>query len=194
MLNYFVRHKIMSTILASCLVLTTTNFACNTSWISTVGQYLPTAIQIAESIIQLVGMFGSSSAQSDQAAVQAIGQEATKDYQLLQTLYQQYQATPSPTTQAQIENILAIITTNLPAELAAAHIKDQGLLNSVTAAVNTLVTIADTIISQLPVKSPQLKARKGVLKSTNRLTPAGAKQQWDTLVCKGLSTCTALVH
>lgn len=193
MIRYFTTHKLLSVLLCSCLVVTTTNFACNTSWINTIGQYLPVAIQIATSIVQLIGVFGSAQTSAqDQAAVQAIGQEATKDWQLLQTLYQQYQATPSPTTQAQIENILQVITSNLPAELAAAHIKDPNLLNSVTAAVNLLVTVADTIIAQLPVKSPQLKARKSAV--TNKLSPSAVKQQWNVLVCGGKQTCMDLVH
>lgn len=192
MIRYFTTHKLLSVLLCSCLVVTTTNFACSTAWVTTLGQYLPTAIQIAESIISLISVFSPGAAAGDQQAVSAIGQEATKDYQLLQSLLTQYQATPSATTQAQIENTLQIITSNLPALLAAAHIKDQTLLNSVTAAVNILVTIADTIIASFPVKSAQLKARKATI--TNKLTPAGAKQQWNVLVCGGNTTCMNLVH
>jgi hypothetical protein len=198
MINYFPRHKVLSTALALSLVMTTTNFACNTSqWLSTIGQYLPVAIQVAQSIVSLIGVFGNAQTAADQQAVTQIGEEATKDYQLLQSLYQQYQTSPSASTEAEIENALSLITTNLPAMLSAAHIKDQHLLQSVTAAVNILMTVADTIISQLPVKNPQLKIRKENMKKTAKaagLTPATVKTQWNVLVCGGNLNCMNLVH
>lgn len=198
MINYFSRHKLLSAVLAVSLTVTTTNFACNTqAWLTSIGQYLPVAIQVAQSIASLMAVFGGGQAASDQQTITQIGNEATKDYQLLQSLYQQYESKPDATVEAEIENTLSLITTNLPALLSAAHIKDQQLQNSVTAAINILLTVADTIIAQMPVKNPQLKARKSRMKASVQsaaFTPIVVKQQWNVLVCGGNPGCMALVH
>jgi hypothetical protein len=198
MIRYFTNHKLLSILLASILCVTTTNFACNTQqWLKTIGQYLPVAIQVAQSVVSLLPLFGSGQPASDQQAVTQIGNEATKDFQLLQSLYQQYQAKPDAGTQAEIENVLNLVTTNLPAMLTAAHIKDQNLSQKIVAAVNILLSIADVIIAQMPVQSPALKARrarKAQLKLGAPLTPQSVKMQWDTVVCANNPNCTALVH
>ena len=195
MIKYFNQHKVLSCVLAMMLTLTTTNFACNTAkWLDTVGKYLPTAIQVAQSIVSLVGLFAPASTNSDQVVVKQIGDEATKDYQLLDKLYEQYKAAPSPDTRTQSENALATITTNLPAELEAAHIKDPVLLQKVTAAVNILMTVADVIIAQMPVSNPTLVAHKAKAKAgLVKATPATIKAQWDSVVCANEPICTALV-
>jgi hypothetical protein len=195
MIRYFDRHKVFSMVLAVILSITTMNFACNTNWINTVNQYLPLALQIAQSIASLVAVFSPNVGVEDTQAVAAISQEAVKDWQLVQSLIQQYQATPSATTQAALENALNTLVTSLPAMLAAAHVKDQTLLTKVTAAVNILVTIADAIISQIPVKTSALQTRKAMAKvKASAYSPSAAKGQWDTLVCGGNPSCTAMVH
>lgn len=196
MIRLFSTHKVLSCMLAMALCLTTTNFACNSSpaqWLNTIGEYLPVAIQIAQSIISLIGVFAPASAPDDQAAVRRIGDEATKDLKLLQTLYDQYKASPSPDTKAAIETALADITTNLPALLEAAHIKNEALLQRVTASVNIIMTVADIIIAQIPVDNPQLKARKAQKKATPPLSPKAVKAEWDAKVCGGDTACTSLV-
>jgi hypothetical protein len=196
MIRYFTAHKVLSTVLTLILCATTTNFACHTQdWLNTIGQYLPLAIQIAQAIVQLVPIFASNAGSDDQALVKQISDEATKDFQLLQSLYQQYQSKPSPDTKAAIENALAVIVTNLPQMLATSHIKDQILLDKVTASVNVLVTVADIIISAIPVTNPQLVARKAQAKmKAVKQTPQTIKIQWNTQVCGLDPKCMALVH
>jgi len=192
MIPYFVRHKALSAVFALSLCVTTTNYACNTqAWLNVIGQYLPLAIQIAKSIASLIVVFNPSASQEDQSYVTTIGDEATRDYQLLQSLYQQYKATPSATTEAAIENTLTLIVQNLPQILNAGHVKDPSLQGKLSSAVNILITIADAIVSQMPVKSPTLRARKN---RSLGYSPSAVKVQWDTLVCSGNATCTAMVH
>src|SRR5437879_4530365 len=195
MITYFIRHKVPTAILALTLSFTATNYACNTqAWLNAIGQYLPLAIQIAKSIVSLIVVFNPSASQEDQGYVNSIGDEATRDYQLLQSLYQQYKATPNASTQAAIENTLTLIVNNLPQLLSTGHIKDPSLAAKVTAAVNILVTVADTIIAQMPVKSPQLRARKAQARiAAAGFSPSAVKVQWDTLVCAGNSACTQMV-
>jgi len=114
----------------------------------------------AKSIASLIVVFNPSASQEDQSYVTTIGDEATRDYQLLQSLYQQYKATPSATTEAAIENTLTLIVQNLPQILNAGHVKDPSLQGKLSSAVNILITIADAIVSQMPVKSPTLRSRK----------------------------------
>ena len=197
MIRVFTRHKLLSAVFAISLCITTTNFACNPSaWLSVIGQYLPVAIQIAQAIASLVPIFSPSAAATDQTAVTNIGNEAVKDFQLLQSLYRQYQAKPESGTKAEIENVLSTIVSNLPAELPAAHIKDQVLLDKVTASVNILLSVVDVIIAAMPVKNPVLSARKSqaTKKAAALRTPMGVKAEWDHAVCQENSACTVLVH
>jgi len=194
LIKTFTTNKLAACLLAIGLCVTTTNYACNTAqWLSTIGRYLPVAIQVAQSIVGLIGVFNTAASTEDQAIVKQIGDEATKDFQLLQSLYQQYESKPSADTKAQIETVLATIVNNLPDLLATAHIKDPGLLQKVTASVNIVVTIADVIIAQIPVSNPQLKARKAAKRAVRPMTPAGVKAAWDSEVCGGNSACTVLV-
>jgi hypothetical protein len=151
---------------------------------------------------------GNQLSAGDAAAIQNISTEATKDLNLLQTLYNQYKANPTTGTLKDINKIVNEISQNLPALLQAAHVADPTLSARLAAGVNlilTTVTSFASLIPQTPIlqaATPQLGSRASLRKSgSNAVVIPHAKdlkKQWNQQVCsptgkagldKAFSTC-----
>jgi hypothetical protein len=181
------------TILASVLAVVMAFTACTASWVNVALADMPVILQIALSIAQLVGAVGGTASPAELAAITAISNEGSKDLTLLQTLYNEYKANPNATTLASIQSTIATIQKNLPALLAAAHIKDTDLLARVTAAVNLIIVTVNSFAALLPVSSSSMKASRRAAKATEVPTPASLKANWRDVVCQGNAACAALV-
>lgn len=126
--------------------------ACNANWIQVAIADLPVLVQMALNITTLASALktGQAPDAAQTAAIQHISEEAQRDLALLQTLYDQYEANPSTGTQQKIEEVIALTSTNLPALLQAAHIKDPELNARVGAAVGLILNTVRSFALLIP--------------------------------------------
>lgn len=158
------------------MVMLMSGFACNVQqWTNILQQDLPILIQMAAAIAQIVPLFGVNVSTEDTQAITAIGDEATKDLQLLQTAYSQYQSSPTADNKQKIEAIMQTILKNLPALLQAVHVKDEKLLARVTAGVGLIVGTVNTILSLI---SPPTAQTAKVSAKASVPTASALKAQW----------------
>lgn len=169
------------------LVLAATMFAtgCTGSWINVALADLPVLVQMALNIAGLVSVVGTGQQvpESELAAITNISNEANKDLSLLQTLFNLYKANPSKDTLAQIEQVIAEINTNLPALLAAGHIKDPVLAARVDAAVQLILTTVTAFAQLIPQPTnPVVVGMKASRHKAKPPTPEQLKLQWNEKV------------
>jgi hypothetical protein len=176
------RSKIRLVTLLSLTLLVT---GCSAQWIKVALADLPVLVQMALNIGSLVTTLQSDSqlSSAEAAAIQNISSQASRDLNLLQTLYNQYKASPSATTIQKIQNAIADINHNLPALLQAAHITDPVLAARVTAAVNLILTTVNSFAALIPQSAGPLTAEKVTRKSTTVPRPMDLKKQWNQQVC-----------
>src|SRR5436305_14887030 len=92
---------------------------CSAQWINTALQDLPVLTQMALNIATLVSTLaaGQQASAADNAVIQNISAQASRDLNLLQTLYNEYKASPSPTTLHKLQSAIADLNQNLPTTL-----------------------------------------------------------------------------
>src|SRR5581483_5026406 len=97
--------KVVLAIVLSISLLAT---GCSAQWISVALADLPVLVQMALNIGSLVTTLQSGNQLSaiDAATIQNISTEASKDLNLLQTLYSEYKTNPSTSTLQQINNVI----------------------------------------------------------------------------------------
>lgn len=168
---------------ATALILATvmTLSACwfKAQWITTAEQDLPILINMAESIASLIALTKTvqTPTASEVAAIQHIGDVATQGLQAIYASYQSYTSANATTTIAQIQAACGALTANLKDLLAAAQIKDQMLLNRVTAAVTIIVSTVETFLSLVP-QSKALAKRVSKAALSALPSPSALKQAW----------------
>ena len=173
--------KIALVVLLSASLLAT---GCSAQWISVALADLPVLTQMALNIAALVATLqsGKQLSAAEATAIQNISSEASKDLTLLQTFYNDYQASPSADTMQKIENVIADINQNLPALLQAAHISDPTLAARVTAGVNLILTTVSSFASLIPQTAAPATAQK-TQKSITVPKAKDLKKQWNQQVC-----------
>jgi len=196
------RSKAVLVILLSASLLTT---GCSAQWISVALADLPVLVQMALNMGTLVTTLqsGQQLSSTDAAAIQNISAQASKDLNLLRTLYDEYQANPSASAIQKIEAAIADINQNLPALLQAAHIADPVLSARVAAAVNLILTTVTSFAQLIPATPGPPTMQKASLKiSKQKISIPHAedlKKQWNQQVCgptgratldHALSVCT----
>lgn len=175
------RSKITLLALLTLSLLTT---GCSPQWISIALADLPVLVQMALNIGTTVTTLesGQQLSATDAAAIQNISNEASKDLNLLQSLYNDYKTTANAATLRKIQSVIADINTNLPALLQSVHIRDAALSARITAAVNLIVTTVNSFASLIPApgRAPaQVQSmRAGALPRAKDL-----KKEWDQQVC-----------
>ena len=176
-----IRSKLKS-LLALVLALLTATIGCTPQWINVAVQDLPVLTQMALNIATLVSTLaaGKQASTTDVAAIQNISAQASRDLNLLQSLYSEYKANPNSTTLQKIQNVISDVNQNLPALLQAAHISNPTLSARVTAAVNLIVSTANSIAALMPQSSPAT-GRK--LHAQPLLHAKDLKKQWNLQVC-----------
>jgi len=176
-------------VLALTLAISLAATGCSSQWISVALADLPVLVQMALNIATFTETAqGKTISAADQATIQGISSEASKDLNLLQTLYNEYKANPSDATLQKINVAIGVVQQNLPALLQAAHISDAALAQQVTAGVNLILTTVESFAALIPASSPttastaSVHAQK-VAKAVALPSLAELKLKWNVGVC-----------
>ena len=169
-------------ILALVMAIAIAATGCSAQWINVALQDLPVLTQMALNIATLVSVLasGQQASTADVAIIQNISAQASRDLNLLETLYNDYKASPSTTTIQKIQTTIADLNQNLPSLLQSAHISNPTLSARITAAVNLILTTVNSFAAMMPQKLP-LTARKGP--AAPLLRAGDLRKQWNQQVC-----------
>jgi hypothetical protein len=130
---------------------------------------------------------GQQISPTEAAAIQNISAQASKDLNLLATLYNQYKANPSTGTLQKIQSAIADINQSLPALLQAAHISDPVLSARVTAGVNLILTTVASFATLIPQTAAASAAQPAAREATRQQVAipkvSDLKKQWNQQVC-----------
>ena len=169
-------------ILALVLAIAIAATGCSAQWINIALQDLPVLTQMALNIATLVTTLasGQQASAGDVAVIQNISAQASRDLNLLQTLYSEYKASPNATTLQKIQGAISDLNQNLPAVLQSAHISNPTLSARITAAANLILTTVNSFAALMPQTSmpTSRKAQTGTPLHANDL-----KKQWNQQVC-----------
>jgi len=170
-------------LLALVLAISIAATGCSAQWINIALQDLPVLTQMALNIVTLVGALtaGKQSNNADLAVVQNISAQASRDLNLLQTLYGEYKANPDDTTLTKIRSVIAALNQNLPALLESAHISNPLLAARVTAAVNLILGSVNSFAALIPRTS--VTAVRVAMTAPSLPTKQELKQHWNQQVC-----------
>jgi hypothetical protein len=175
-------HSKSKTLLALALAVALAATGCSAQWINTALQDLPVLTQMALNIATLVSTLaaGQQASTADTAVIQNISAQASRDLNLLQTLYSEYKASPNPTTLQKIQSAISDLDQNLPTMLQSAHISNATLSARIAAAVNLILATVNSFAALMPQAFP----------ATARKTPPSPllhakdlKKQWNQQVC-----------
>jgi hypothetical protein len=169
-------------ILALVLAITIAATGCSAQWINIALQDLPVLTQMALNIATVVSTLasGQQASTADVAVIDNISAQASRDLNLLQTLYNEYKAGPSATTLQKIQNVIAGLNQNLPTLLQSAHISNATLSARITAAVNLILTTVNSFAALMP-QSSATTSRKATAAAL--LGAKDLKKQWNQQVC-----------
>lgn len=172
-------------ILALVLAITIAATGCSAQWISVALEDLPVLTQMALNIATLVSALasGQQASTADVAVIQNISAQASRDLNLMQTLYNEYKSNPSSTTLQKIQNVVADLNQNLPTLLQAAHISNATLAARVTAAVNLILTTVSSFASLIPQPAPTATPTTSQKLKTSLPHVSDLKKQWNQQVC-----------
>jgi len=172
-------HSKSKSVLALVLVISIATTGCSPNWINIALQDLPVLTQMALNIATLASTFSQQQNTADLAVIQNISAQASRDLNLLLTLYHEYKASPNTATLAKIQSAIDVINQHLPALLESAHIANALLKARVTAAVNLIVATVNNFAALIPSPS-QAKPRM----AAGRLPRAmDLKREWNDQVC-----------
>jgi hypothetical protein len=170
-------------VLTVALVVSLITTGCSTQWISVALADLPVLTQMALNIASLVAALqtGEQLNPAEAAAIQNLSSEASRDLNLLQTLYNEYKANPDAATLQKIENTINAINQNLPALLQTAHMSDATLAGRVTVAVNLILATVNSFAALIPQKG--VATRRMEARQVSIPTAKELKRQWNQQVC-----------
>jgi hypothetical protein len=170
------------TILALVLAISLAATGCSAQWINVALQDLPVLTQMALNIATLISTLASGQQVSaaDTAVIQNISAQASRDLNLLQSLYSEYKADASKSTLQKIQNVISDLNQNLPALLQAAHIGSPLLAARITAAVNLILTTVNSFAALMPRASAPTAQRAP---TTPPPSAKDLKRQWNQQVC-----------
>ena len=168
-------------ILALALAIAIAATGCSAQWINVALQDLPVLTQMALNIATLVSaLAGQQASTADVAVIQNISAQASRDLNLLQTLYAEYKASPSATTLQKIQNAISDLNQNLPTMLQSAHISNATLSARIAAAVNLILTTVNSFAALMP--HPSAASSRGPTPAA-LLDARDLKKQWNQQVC-----------
>jgi hypothetical protein len=169
-------------VLAVVLMISLITTGCSAQWLAVALNDLPVLTQMALNIASLVTALqsGQQLNPGEAAAIQNISTEASRDLNLLQTLYNEYKASPNALTMQKIQDAIITINQNLPALLQAVHISNAALSGRVTAAVNLILATVNSFAALVPpsVTSQRVSEQKVSVPDAKEL-----KRQWNQQVC-----------
>jgi hypothetical protein len=175
-------------LIALVLAISIAATGCSAQWINIALQDLPVLTQMALNIASLVSALatGKQASTGDVAVIQNISAQASRDLNLLQTLYGEYKSNPNSTTLQKIENVISDLNHNLPTLLESAHISNPTLTARVIAAVNLILTTVNSFASLMPQTTAVTAQRATV--TTTKLSASlphakDLRNQWNQQVC-----------
>jgi hypothetical protein len=169
-------------VLALVLTITIAATGCSAQWLNIALQDLPVLTQMALNIATLVSALssGQQASAADAAVIRNISAQASRDLNLLQTLYGEYKASPNGATLQKVQSAISDLNQNLAALLESAHISNPTLSARVTAAVNLILTTINSFAALMPQNSPSTSRK------ASAISVPGAKdlkKQWNQQVC-----------
>ena len=172
-------------LLALVLAITIATAGCSAQWINIALQDLPVLTQMALNIATLVSAFasGKQANPGDVAVIQNISAQASRDLNLLQSLYADYKASANVTTLQKIQSVISDMNHNLPALLQSAHISNALLSARISAAVNLILSTVNNFAALMPQAAPQSAPTTGRKLITEPPNTAQLKQGWNQQVC-----------
>src|SRR5271166_1800095 len=179
--------KALTVVLALCLL----TAACTVDQVLTDINLL---IQTAGSIGTAIGAVSPAD-----AAIIAGWQTLTlKGLSAIQSDYDTYKKSQSDNDLANLRAAIAAVQTNLPAELAAAHVYSPAAQKKCAAWVNLTVTTLNAVTELLPeLQSAPSSGQKAavVARAAARpnLSPDTIQARWSNEVCQGDEICSGLV-
>jgi hypothetical protein len=176
------KSRIVLAIVLSISLLAT---GCSAQWISIALADLPVLTQMALNIGTIITTLqsGKQISAADAAAIQNISAQASKDLNLLKSLYNEYKSNPSTSALQKIQNVIADINQSLPALLQAAHIGDPVLSARLAAGVNLILTTVASFAALIPHTSTHLAAQKMSHPASAIPKASDLKKQWNQQVC-----------
>jgi antitoxin (DNA-binding transcriptional repressor) of toxin-antitoxin stability system len=180
------KSRIVLAIVLSISLLAT---GCSAQWISIALADLPVLTQMALNIGTIITTLqsGQQISAADAAAIQNISAQASKDLNLLESLYNEYKSNPSTSVLQKIQNLITDINQNLPALLQAAHIGNPVLSARVAAGVNLILTTVASFAALIPQSSSHFTVKR-VAHPTSAIPKASdLKKQWNQQVCGPIS-------
>lgn len=172
-------HFKFKSLLALVLAFTIGTTACSSQWITSALQDLPVLTQMALNIATLASTFSRQQNTVDLATIQNISAQASRDLNLLLTLYNEYKANPNATALGKIQAAVNAINQHLPALLESAQIANPLLTARVTAAVSLILATVNNFAALIP-SSAQVRARKAIGPPPS---VSDLKHQWNQQVC-----------
>ncbi len=173
------------TVLAIVLSISLVAAGCSTQWISIALADLPALTQMALNLGTIITTLesGRQINPTEATAIQNISAQASKDLNLLATLYNQYKANPTASALQKIQSVIADINQSLPVLLQTAHISDPVLSARVTAGVNLILTTVASFAGLIPQTQTQLVAAKVTRQQLAIPKASDLKKQWNQQVC-----------
>jgi hypothetical protein len=173
------------TVLAIVLSISLLATGCSANWISIALADLPVLTQMALNIGTIITTLqsGKQISSADAAAIQNISAQASKDLNLLESLYNEYKANPSASALQQIQSVIADINQNLPALLQAARIGDPVLSARIAAGVNLILTTVASFAALITQASARPTAQKMAHQQVAIPKASDLKRQWNQQVC-----------
>jgi hypothetical protein len=149
-------------------------------------------VQIAASIVPAVGAISPA----DAAVVQKLSNDATAGVKAIQAAYDTYKASGAATDLTKLQAAINSIQTNLPQELAAAHISDPKTVATVTNWCNLIYSTINAIVVAIPSLNPVPVAAVSAKSAKIPVAFPTAKviaARWNSEVCQGDEACGKLV-
>jgi hypothetical protein len=145
-------HSKSKTLLALVLAIAIAATGCSSQWINLALQDLPVLTQMARNITTLVSTLasGQQASAADTAVIQNIAAQASRDLNLLQSLYSEYKANPNGTTLQKIQNVISNLNQNVPALLESAHTGNPVLSARIAAGVSLILTTVNSFAALIP--------------------------------------------
>jgi hypothetical protein len=146
---------------------------------------LPVLTQMALNIGSLATTLqsGQQLTPAEAAAIQNISAQASKDLNLVQTLYTEYKQNPNTATIQKIQAAITDINQNLPELLQAAHIGNAALSAKISAAVNLILTTVDSFALLIPANASQGTSVQASVQKSVLPHAADLKKQWNQQIC-----------
>lgn len=137
--------------------------ACNASdWINIALKDLPIVLQIALSIISMVGAASGSANAGEAAIAEAAAAEAKRDLELALQFVKDYQSHNDPGLLGKIDDLLLAVQSSLGSILSAFHVHNQVLAATIAAAIGSAITVVVAIQSLVPAPPAASAARKAM--------------------------------